>query len=103
MKKEEVQETLSYIKDNTKKLNDLLESLFVLSRFQEDIVCFVKNETNISNHLFSSIDDLKDNSDKKNIEIIYDIEEGIFTDLETSTFTMLVANLFTNAVKFSSE
>ena len=103
LKEGEVQTTLSYIKDNTKKLNDLLEALFVLSRFQEDIVCFVKNKTNISNYLFSTIDDLSDNSDKKNIEILYDIQPDVFTDLEASTFDMMVANLFTNAVKFSPE
>ncbi len=103
VKKDEVEATLSYIKDNTKKLNDLLEALFVLSRFQEDIVCFVKNKTNVSKYLRSTIDDIQWGAEAKNIEIIYNIEDDIFTDIESSTFDMVVTNLFTNAVKFSPE
>ena len=98
-----MQSTLSYIKNNTKKLNELLEALFVLSRFQEDIVCFVKNKTDISTRLVATIDNLKGKSEAKNIEIHYDIQKDIFTDLEDSTFDMMVANLFTNAIKFSPE
>ena len=35
----------------------------------------------------------------KDIDISYDLKENIFTDIETSTFHIIVANLFTNAVK----
>jgi len=73
----------------------------LLSRFQEGIVCFVKQPTNISEHLESVIKNLSHNIDTKDIEISYKIKKDVFQDLEASTFHVIVSNLFTNAVKFS--
>ncbi len=101
LNKDEVQSALNYIKDNTKKLNELIESLFLLSRFQEGIICFVKQPTNVSEHLESVIKNLVHNMDTKDITVSYDIKPEIFQDLEASTFHVIVSNLFTNAIKFS--
>ena len=90
------------IKNNTKKLNKLLETLFLISRFGDGIVKFKKKKTNISELVENISKNLLENSTKK---IILDtkINRNISQNIEVSTFSILLENLLTNAIKFSSE
>ncbi len=98
---EDINNLLLEIKGNTKKLNELLETLFMISRFWDGIVKFKKQKTNISELVENISDNIINNSQKK---LILDtkISRKVFKDIERSTFTILLENLLTNAAKFSS-
>ncbi len=90
------------IKDNTKKLNKLLETLFLISRFGDWIVKFKKKNTNISELVENISKNLVENCPKK-IILNTKIKRNISQNIETSTFNILLENLLTNAIKFSQK
>jgi len=74
----------------------------LISRFGDGIVKFKKKKTNISELVENISKNLLENSTKK---IILDtkINRNISQNIEVSTFSILLENLLTNAIKFSSE
>jgi signal transduction histidine kinase len=90
------------VKDNTNKLNKLLDSLFLISRFGDGIIQFEKRKSNIS-ELTSSISRDLVMSSRKEINFVQNIDTKIVKAIEISTFTILLENLLTNAFKFSHE
>ncbi|MCD5380912.1 HAMP domain-containing histidine kinase, partial [Candidatus Gracilibacteria bacterium] len=99
---DDINTLLGEIKGNTKKLNELLETLFMISRFGDGIVQFNKTKTDISHLVENIAEDLVQNS-QKNIILDTKISRKITKDIEASTFTILLENLLTNAIKFSRE
>ncbi len=99
---DDIKTLLWEIKGNTKKLNELLETLFMISRFGDWIVQFNKTKTDISHLVENIAEDLVQNS-QKNIILDTKISRKITKNIEASTFTILLENLLTNAIKFSGE
>jgi len=99
----ELQDLLLWIKTSTKKLNTLLETLFLFSRMQDGITDFKKKKTELWKYIQDETESVLSSYTDKNIEIIYDIKKDILVDIETSTFAMLLDNLLTNAIKFSDK
>lgn len=103
LEKEDLEILLKWIKQDTKKLNKLLETLFLLSRITEWIEDFKKEKTNLSQYLEEFTSNLLKNFNSKSIKVNYKIEKDIFKSIETSTFNIIVENLLTNAIKFSKK
>jgi len=99
---DDINTLLSGIKSNTQKLNELLETLFMISRFWDGIVRFKKTQENLSNLVENTAADLVKNYDK-NIILDTKISKNITKNIEISTFGILLENLLTNALKFSHE
>ncbi len=97
---DDVNNLLWEVKDNTKKLNKLLETLFLISRFGDGIVKFKKKTTNISEVVEHISQDLVESS-SKNLVLNTKITRNISQNIESSTFNILLENLLTNAIKFS--
>ena len=91
------------IKNNTKEAEHVyLETLFMISRFGDGIVQFKKQKTNVSELVDNISTNLIGISQKK---VILDtkITRKISKNIELSTFTILLENLLTNAIKFSDD
>jgi len=99
----ELDKLLLSIKLNTKKLNKLIETLFVLSRITEWIQEFKKNNVNLSNYIENNLSLYSEKLKEKNIKIIKKIDKNILIKIEESTFNIILENLITNAIKFSKK
>ena len=100
----ETQEYISfceYVKHQTKRLNTLLETLFLLSRFEENIQKFSTNNINFSKYLSQKTRVFFD--DYPQINIVTYINKDIHLDIEDTTMNIIIENLFTNAVKFADK
>lgn len=100
----ETQEYISfceYVKHQTKRLNTLLETLFLLSRFEENIQKFSTNNINFSKYLSQKTRVFFD--DYPQINIVTYIDKDIHLDIEDTTMNIIIENLFTNAVKFADK
>lgn len=101
-KPEDLDLLLDTIKDRTKKLNNILETLFLLSRKTEGIEKLDYEKVDLSNYLPFYIDEYIANYTKK-IEIVYDLKEPIWLKIDKNIFNIIIDNLVSNAVKFSNE
>ncbi len=99
--KEDVEVLLESIKHNTKKLNNLLETLFLLSRKTEWIEEFEREEVDLWILLKSTIDSIIKGLIDKEITIKYKIRPGVIKCIDKVTFNIIIENLLTNSVKFS--
>lgn len=97
--KKDQQEFLVYLKNQTKRLNTLLETLFLLSRFEDSIQKFHTSPANFSKYLENRVDMLSENTPHVIFEknIIPDLN----IDLHDTTCNIIIENLITNAVKFA--
>lgn len=90
------------IKNHTKKLNNLLETLFFLSRVEDGIINNEKDRIVLKSFLKKLADDIITSSDKK-IDIQLDIDPETSLEIDVTSFNILVENLLTNAVKFGKK
>ena len=88
---------------NIARLNSLLETLFFLARIEEQNECLIKKKLEIRSYVEKKIELLRQNFSEKTIEVSYDIEKGLMHEIEENTFSILLDNLFSNAVKFSKD
>ncbi len=90
-------------RQNIGKLNGLLESLFFLSRIEEQHWCLVKNKINIKEIFERRLLKIADSFPHKDLKYILDIDENLEYEVEENTFCILIDNLISNAMKFSPE
>jgi signal transduction histidine kinase len=98
----DLEKLLDTIKNRTKKLNNILETLFILSRKTEWIEEFDYKEVDLKEYLPSYINDYIANSEK-NILLSYHFEGSIVQKIDKNIFNIIIDNLISNAVKFSDE
>lgn len=101
-KPEDLDKLLDTIKNRTKKLNNTLETLFILSRKTEGIEEIEKQNVNLKDYLEWYIREYIANSEK-NISVKFYFEEDIFQDIDKNIFNIIIDNLISNAIKFSSQ
>jgi signal transduction histidine kinase len=99
---EDFDKLLDTIKDRTKKLNNILETLFLLSRKTEGIEKLDYERIDLSKYLPVYVDDYLANTNKK-INIIYDFKNSVWQKIDKNIFNIIIDNLVSNAVKFSEE
>jgi signal transduction histidine kinase len=98
----ELDKLLSTIKQRTKKLNNILETLFVFSRKIEGIDKIKCKNINLSNYISTYIDDYVANI-TQDIEIQYNITKSVTKCIDIELFNIIIDNLLSNAIKFSWE
>ncbi|MCP4523970.1 MAG: HAMP domain-containing histidine kinase [Candidatus Gracilibacteria bacterium] len=101
-KPEDLEKLLDTIKGRTKKLNNILETLFILSRKTEKIEDLEKENINLSKYLPCYINEYLGNVEK-NISVEYQFKGDVFQNIDKSLFNIIIDNLISNAVKFSDE
>lgn len=82
-------------------LNKLLETLFFLSRVEENKWCLVKEKLHIKSYIEKKLSGLAEKFPDKHITFSIDIAEHLEYEVEQQTFSILLDNLLSNAVKFS--
>lgn len=97
---EELDKLLTTIKQRTKKLNNILETLFVFSRKLEGIDKIKSKDIDMSNYIPTYIDDYIANS-SQDIEIEYNITKSVIKSIDIELFNIIIDNLLSNAIKFS--
>jgi two-component system OmpR family sensor kinase len=90
------------IKNRTKKLNNILETLFLLSRKSEWIEDLDYEEVDLKKYLPIYIDEFIANSEK-NIKISYHFKGDVIQKIDKNIFNIIIDNLVSNAVKFSHD
>jgi signal transduction histidine kinase len=91
---------LTKVKENTYKLNNLLETFLLLSRIEDNLQCLNKQEIDFEKYikiLVSSTVSLND----KSLKISYNIFKNTKLRIEKNTFNILFENILSNAIKFS--
>jgi signal transduction histidine kinase len=83
---------LEKISQNTKKLNKILELFLQLSRIENKIENFEKNEVVLDEYLKKISKDYLSTS-KKDIKIIYQTKKDILLNINKDTFNVLFENL----------
>ncbi|NOQ27958.1 MAG: tetratricopeptide repeat protein [Bacteroidales bacterium] len=98
---EDIKQSLELIYNSSDDLLELLENLLHWSRTQRGKMPFTPKEINLSDIVNKTINLLKVNADKKDINLINELDkdELIFADYDM--LAAILRNLISNAIKFS--
>ncbi len=99
----EIKELLGDITESAKNLHTLLENLLQWSRTQTGKISFNPDCINIKYIIDNIYYLMKLNSEKKNIQINYDINENIKVFADPFMVTTIMRNLISNALKFTKD
>lgn len=99
-KDQDKKELLLSIKDNTKKLNKILETLFLLSRKSEGLESFDRENINMTHFIQQYSQDFIKSVDRE-VELKIVGKKKIMQYIEVSTVSIVLENLLTNAIKFN--
>lgn len=92
---------LKSIRNKTAKLNTLIETLFLLTRSEENISKLQFRQRDIWTLSKNLIEEKLKNYTEKEQIISYNISKEINVSIEESSYNIIIENLISNAVKFS--
>lgn len=98
---QDVEVFFTHARGNIRKLNTLLETLFFLSRIEEQKQCLVKKPISLQTYIEKKIQNFSHSFSNKDIQVQYNIPKNFTLDVEENTFSILLDNLLSNAIKFS--
>ncbi len=90
-------------RENIKKLNGLLQSLFFISKIEEQSWCLVTQEINVKRFIEQRILEISQWFPHKILNYSLDITKGLQYRIEENTFGVLIDNLISNAIKFAPD
>jgi len=99
----DIREHFISTKKNITKLNWLLESLFFLSRIEEQKWCLIKHNIQLRDYMNKKVQSIAESFPDKILSYSLDISDDVVYQVEENTFSILIDNLLTNAMKFSPE
>ena len=100
---DDVQKFFRDTRQNITKLNDLLESLFFLSRIEEQQSCLMRNDVHVKAMIEWRVKKISESFPYKKLHYTIDIDEALIYQVEKNTFCILLDNLISNAMKFAPE
>jgi len=103
VEKTDMQELFKSFRWNIVKMNGLLESLFFLSRIEEQSSCLVKKPIKVQDFFENKFEQMVESYSHKTIELDIDIAKDLMYSVEENTFSILLENLISNAIKFSPD
>jgi len=101
MSPKEIKESVTNIYMSSQKVYNLILNLFEWTRVQTDRFDVEKTKIDINENLDQIIQLYKDNAEMKNISLLNDSSEEIFTYADKYMFETVLRNLITNAIKFT--
>lgn len=96
-------EWTSSIKNQTKRMNDLVKNLLTLSRMDEEVINVVYSDIDISSIIKDTASSFEAMASSKGKNYQTNIEDGIFITGDKSAITQLASLLIDNAMKYSSD
>lgn len=99
----DVTKFFSDTRQNIWKLNGLLESLFFLSRIEEQQWCLLTSSIPVEDIFKKRLIKIAESFPHKELTYTLDISSDLYYAVEENTFCILIDNLISNAMKFSPE
>jgi len=90
-------------RQNIAKLNGLLRSLFFVSRIEEQTWCIVTLPLKVHDFIEGKLLQISESFPHKTLSYNLDIPKDLEYKVEENTFSILLDNLISNAMKFSPE
>ncbi len=103
LSKKELKKPIELIYQSADELLELLDNLLHWSRTQRGKMEFSPKTLDLHEMVNKNINLLKMNADKKNIEVVSDINPGTIVSADYDMLTTVFRNLISNAIKFSYE
>ena len=83
------------------RVNILLENLLIWAKSQTGNMVCVIQKTNLTELISNNIDMAMDSAKSKNINIVRDIKEDIFVNVDSNMIDTVIRNLLSNSIKYS--
>ena len=91
------------VTDSARRLADLISNILKLNKLENQQIYPKKERFDLGEQLCECLLMFENEWERKNIEIETDIEEELFIDSDRELMTLIWNNLFSNAIKFTSE
>ncbi len=101
MSVEQLQEVISKIDKEQKKLQEIIQNFLLLSRLEKESMKDAK--TLLDMVMFESVESNLEALEKKGLELKLDIDEGLEVNFEHRYLLIVLNNLLSNAIKYTNE
>ncbi len=101
LEKEEAHKYLEILSNNCKRLSNLVTNILKLNKLENGSIVPKFEKFNLTSSITEQIISYTDLIDKKQIELICNLEDDIFINNEESYLEIVWTNLLSNAVKFT--
>ncbi|HUX92720.1 MAG TPA: ATP-binding protein [Ignavibacteriaceae bacterium] len=98
---DEIQEYLKVIYESSKNLFNMTNNLLQFSRIQMGRVEYNPSKLNLAKMIRNSLNMLKGNAIKKQINLMLDVENDIIVNADEDMLNSIMQNLVSNAIKFT--
>jgi len=98
---DEIQEYLKVIYDTSKNLYNMTNNLLQFSRIQMGRVEFNPIKINLGKLIRTSLNLIKGNAVKKQINLLLDVDNSIYVFADEDMLNSIIQNLVSNAIKFT--
>ncbi|WP_108060271.1 sensor histidine kinase [Poseidonibacter lekithochrous] len=99
--KEELEAVINKVDKEQKKLQEIIKNFLLLSRLEKEVQS--NKRASLDKVLFEAVELNLDFIEKKNLELILEIEEDLNVNFDEKYLSIVVNNLLTNAVKYTQE
>ena len=99
--KEELEAVINKVDKEQKKLQEIIKNFLLLSRLEKEVQS--NKRASLDKVLFEAVELNLDFIEKKNLELILEIEEDLSVNFDEKYLSIVVNNLITNAVKYTQE
>ncbi|MCE3278463.1 MAG: two-component sensor histidine kinase [Bacteroidetes bacterium] len=99
--KDQQQEIIASAISDTERLNNLVENILLAARIDNSSFQIHKERMNLSVYISDNMNQMIQLF-KYHQQVVLDIDNDIFLDIDRTTFPSIILNLFENAVKYSS-
>jgi len=90
------------ITDASRRFSELVTNILKMNKLENQQIYPEKIDFNLSGQLCESLLDFEDAWERKNIELAVDIDDDIMIEADAELLTLVWNNLFSNAIKFTS-
>lgn len=101
--KDKREKYLDNLQENCKKLTNLVTNILRLNKLENQRLLPEFERFNLSELLITQIVQFEELIDKKDIELVCNIEEDLFIENEKSYLELVFNNLISNAIKFTND
>lgn len=98
-----IQEVVIDIKDEAKKMNDLIENLLLLSRSDTNKMLTSIEKVNLTELVEKEIDGFRPLVEQKKVQIVQELHKDVFIEGDKKLLVSVISILLDNAIKYSYE
>lgn len=100
LEKSKQQEIIANAINDTERLNNLVENILLAAKIDESNFTFHKERTDLSTYVSENMRRMLQLFNYTH-NVVLDIDDGIFMNIDRTTFPSIILNLFENAIKYS--